>query len=514
MKVKHSMAKILASATAAICAQAAVAGTDVFFNPLTQSAAVAPPNHVNELTQPWVTPAGISQRNLMSMDEVEADVTQSVVRVDTGDNSQSMFDMIAYDPSGKYLFIPHETPIGAGVTRYDLETDTSVILFSGDLNGAQGDWSNDYGAFDPARFTPNGTVWLGEEWSGEGRIIEVMNPFADPADIEIRELHSIANVSHEGIQFSNTHKDAVYYVDENNTGSIYKFVMSKNGDYTKGQTFVLSVDAFAGDPAANYSNSDVRTGLATWVAMTDKDGVPLTTTDPFAPGTQSGRSAADEVGGTPYGRPEDMEISRLRNGKEVIYFTATSEQAVYSVEILSKDKAYVRLFASEFETPKNMGFPATTGVMNSPDNLAIDALGNIYIIEDAPNGSSTGGDIWFARDLDNDGEAESIYHFMSIQASGSEATGMIFSPTEPTKYVVAVQHPDSVNLANVPNGFGDAVWEFDLTEVVPPACEKGGRYSKQYVQACSYNKEVNFIEALEKTCKKKGSHKHKSKHRH
>src|SRR5690606_25519033 len=99
MKVKNSIAKILAGATAAVCAQAALAGTDVFFNPLTQSAAVAPPNHVNELTQPWVAPAGISQRNLMSMDEVEADVTQSVVRVDTGDTSQSMFDMIAYDPS-------------------------------------------------------------------------------------------------------------------------------------------------------------------------------------------------------------------------------------------------------------------------------------------------------------------------------------------------------------------------------------------------------------------------------
>ncbi len=508
MKLKFKLAPCLAIASAALCIQVAEAGTEVYFNPLTQSAAVATPNHINELTQPWVTPAGVAQKNLMSMDEVEADVNQSVVRIDSGDTRQSMFDMIAYDPSGKYLFIPHETPIGAGLSRYDIENDTNVVLFSGDLNGAEGNWANDYGAFDPARFTPNGTVWLGEEWSGEGRIIEVLNPYADPSEIEIRELHSIANVSHEGIQFSKKYNDTVYYVDENNSGSIYKFVMSKKGDYTKGQTFVLSVNEFAGDPAANYSNDDVRTGKATWLPLTDKNGLPLSETDPFAAGSSSGRAAADEVGGTPYGRPEDMEISKLKSGNEVIYFTATSERAVYSVEMLGRDNANVRLFANDAETPKNMGFPLTTAEMNSPDNLAIDALGNIYIIEDAPNGSATGGDIWFARDIDNDGEAESLYHFMSIQVDGSEATGMIFSPTDPTKFVVAVQHPDSVNLANVPDGFGDAVWEFDLEEVVPPVCEKGHWHyaDPNRVRACTKANDYNYVKLLKRAAYKSKKH--------
>lgn len=34
------------------------AGTEPYFQPLTQSSAVATPNHINELNSPWQTPAG------------------------------------------------------------------------------------------------------------------------------------------------------------------------------------------------------------------------------------------------------------------------------------------------------------------------------------------------------------------------------------------------------------------------------------------------------------------------
>lgn len=87
------------------------------------------------------------------------------------------------------------------------------------------------------------------------------------------------------------------------------------------------------------------------------------------------------------------------------------------------------------------------------------------MIEDAPNGSSTGVDIWFGRDTNNDGVAESPDHFMSIRADGSESTGMIFNPRQPTEFVIAVQHPDSTGLAQVSDGLGDAVWQFDLSDV-------------------------------------------------
>jgi secreted PhoX family phosphatase len=163
-----------------------------------------------------------------------------------------------------------------------------------------------------------------------------------------------------------------------------------------------------------------------------------------------------------------MEIGKLRGGNEVMYFAATSEQAIYSVEMTGETSAYVREFASETNTPKNAGFDPTTAVLNSPDNLAQDALGNIYVVEDAPNGDNVGGDIWFIRDRDNDGVAESLDHFLSLQVLGAEATGMIFNPAHPTQFVVSVQHPASTNLEETPEGFGDAIWLFDLEDTIHP----------------------------------------------
>jgi secreted PhoX family phosphatase len=366
-------------------------------------------------------------------------------------------------------------------------------------------------------------------------VIEILDPLgpapADPTaspaseNVSWRVLDSIAKVSHEGINFSVKHPNRViYFIDEWNSGSIYKLVLKEPGNYVLGgQTFVLVVDAFipsGGDPAKNWNEGTnataTRFGEATWVPITDADGKPLPNTlwDPFQNGptadprtqplTRGGRGSADEFGGTPYGRPEDMTIGLLPNGNEILYVATTSEHAAISIEIKSQNRAVVRQFASR-DTPRNDGFLPTTGRLDSPDNLAIDALGNIYIIEDEPNDTSIGGDVWFARDMNNDGVAESLDHFMSLQADGSEATGMAFHPTDPSRFVLAVMHPDSTDLAQVPGGFGDAVWEFDLEDVVPPSCEGPRKHwttfdrkSRSYVRACTYALDFNFVRQLER----------------
>ncbi|WP_432741152.1 alkaline phosphatase PhoX [Methylobacter sp. G7] len=496
------------------CAQTASAGTDVFFNPLTQSAAVAQtPNHVNELNSPWQVPAGVSYENLTSLHEIEADPSQSTVRVPGLGAGASMTDMSAFDPSGRYIFLPHETQYGAGLTRYDRETDKAVNLFRGDMGGQTGNWTNDFGALDPATWTPANTLLVGEEWSGQGRLFEVTNPMANVENGEaviVNELHSIPNVSHEGLRF-NHDGSALYFVDEDRSGSVYKFVPSVHGDYSKGQSFVLRVNGYTGGSSANAgaypnNNPSERSGSATWVAMTDIKGVTLTTADPFDNETRGGRAAADELNGTPFRRPEDVEIGYLKNGHEVLYFTATEELAAYSVEELGHGKAMVRLFADE-STLKNLGQASTTGHINSPDNLAQDALGNIYMVEDAPNGDNVGGDIWFLRDTNNDGIAESVDHFMSLQVKGAENTGMIFNPANPTQFIINVQHPEST--ADQDNGMGDATWLIDINNVVAPLCAADSDDKREHarndhdgknrtVKTCNDSDATNFIKKLTK----------------
>lgn len=498
--------RMTATATALLLAgiNTASAATDVFFNPLTQSAAVAQvPNHVNELNSPWQVPAGVSYKNLTSLHEIESAGDQSTVRVPGLNSNASMTDMSAFDPTGRYVFLPHETQFGAGLTRYDMETDKAINLFHGDGNGEHGDWSADFGALDPATWTPMNTLLVAEEWSGQGRMFEVVNPMADVAageTVVVNELNSIPNVSHEGLRFNHA-GTALYFVDEDHSGSIYKFVPSVAGDYSQGQSFVLAVDAFAGDPSSKGVNAGDRTGMASWIALTDADGVALTSIDPFDNASRGGRAAADEIGGTPFDRPEDVEVGYLRNGHEALYFNATSENAVYSVEELGDGKAMVRLAASETATPKNLGYAGTTGHISSPDNLAQDALGNIYVVEDKPNGDNIGGDVWFLRDANGDGVAESMDHFMSLQVKGAENTGMIFRPGHPTQFIINVQHPESTGDAI--DGQGDSTWLLDLKDVVAPPCVKKehGHHHHHKVKTCSDSDDVNFIKKLIKAGK-------------
>lgn len=572
--MKNLAKSSIAAAIALALAPNASAGTAPFFVPLTEGELVTIPDgfkvpdeegglvplqSVDERNKPWSVPAGVSQTNLISMEEVELSGIGSVVRVDAGNNS-SMFDMLAFDPTGENIFIPHETPFGAGVSRYNMATDQIDILFKGDETGEEGfKADSDFGAFDPVRWTPNGTLIAGEEWAGTGRLVEICDPYATPADptasalqqgncesdssAQWRVLDGLPLTSQEGIAFSIENPDTVmYFVDENNSGAIYKAVFTDAGVMNKAQTFVLSVDAYkdcvenaACDPSENFwvgdNNTSQRTGSANWVPITGPGGSTLEgIQDPtelilddsgnIIRSGLAGRIAADNAGATPYGRPEDATISVSANGYEMIYVAVTAENSVISIEE-TPEGPYVRTFV-DGDTATNVGFPDTNARLNSPDNLAIDSLGNIYVIEDSPNTTqvgAAGGDIWFVRDTDNDGVGESLDHFMSLQVAGSEATGMIFHPVDPTRFVVAVQHPRSTGVSDEDDfsfdseedsdgvrssvGFGDAIWEFDLANVHPPQCTGPrsafmtfNQQSRRWVRACSSQRDFNVIEQM------------------
>jgi secreted PhoX family phosphatase len=140
--------------------------------------------------------------------------------------------------------------------------------------------------------------------------------------------------------------------------------------------------------------------------------------------------------GTNFDRPEDLEIKTLKNGKQMLFVATTTNNKVFSIDLRSDT---VKLFVSR--DTKDMATGAPVGAaFTSPDNLAIDANGNMYIIEDQPGGKQ---DTWFAKDDDNDGVAEAVGKWASLTTLGAEGTGLYFDPFKPNVAYINVQHPSS-----------------------------------------------------------------------
>lgn len=368
-----------------------------------------------------------------------------------GSNSGN-WDMITANQTGpeagRYLFMPFETGQG-GVQRVDLkdsnyDTRTVTIVAPGTQGFVSGDAS---------RWTPWGSYLTAEEsWgsgSTKGRLFEVTNAVSAAANAgNFVQRTIIPRVSHEGLAFDK--QNALYFVDELNGGSLYKFVSNNpqatNGDdyFASGQTFVLKVGA--GGQFEGTSNPAI-TGAATWVPITDTTGKALPGVSVvLADGTIDGRATAKAVGATGYNRPEDMEIKTLADGTQQIYFTTTDSDddgnpangrgRIYSVDLA---KTKVQMAASNATIDKATG-AAVGSVWRNPDNLAIDADGNIYIVEDQDGGLA---DIWFMFDSDDDGVAESVGRWASLSTLGAEPTGLYFDPFNPTIAYVNVQHPAS-----------------------------------------------------------------------
>lgn len=359
---------------------------------------------------------------------------------------------------GRYLFTVFETG-QSGVQRQDLWTGSVETIWQSPAPGG-------HVAFDASYWTPWGTFITAEEsWataaggstSPYGRLFELKNPTTAPgivdpvtvlsnAGADFQHANVIPRVSHEGIQFD--YVGNMYFIDELNGGSIYKYspnvdfrdVVAGRADYfAKGQTFVLRV----GD-----GSTPNAVGAYTWVALTDDNGkgLPgtLTITDANGVTSLDGRNTTDlpAFKGTDYQRPEDLLIQKVR-GREYLYVATTTTNEVYRLDLRAQT---ISVFANRATADLATG-AAIGSALASPDNLAIDQEGNIYVIEDRNGGSDD--DIWFAKDLNRDGDlfdaGEGLARWASNGTPGSEFTGLYFDPFDKRRAWVNIQHPSSGN---------------------------------------------------------------------
>jgi sugar lactone lactonase YvrE len=380
-----------------------------------------------------------------------------------GSPNSGNWDMLTVNETGwrrgRFLFTVFETG-QAGVQRHDLKTGRTDTIWYSPAPG-------DHVSFDPSFWTPWGTFVTAEEsWctavtgcttNPYGRLFELRDPLWAPgikepltafsnAGADFEHKNVIPRTSHEGIQWDNDGN--MYFVDELNGGNLYKYTPKAKFQFVKlgwadyfaaGQTFVLRV----GD-----GNTPNATGAYSWIPITDVNGAALpgalTVTDPNGVTSVDARNTTNlpAFKGTDYQRPEDMQIQRVR-GREYLYVTTTSTSEVYRLDLKNRQ---IGVFVNRNTIDLATGLPVGSA-LGGPDNLAVDGDGNIYVVEDQEGGVND--DIWFAKDLNKDGDltdpGEGIGRWATNGAVGSEFTGLYFDPFDKRRAWVDIQHPDSGN---------------------------------------------------------------------
>lgn len=361
--------------------------------------------------QPLVAPDGLTQQ--LVADETVLDIYGGADDL-TDMNVQNETGVRA----GRYLYRTHEVGSNGALSVVDLQTGVAKVI------AQDAGWRR----LDGLEWTPWGTILFAEETTG-GRLFEA---FLDPADptkvVKVEERRELGILRHEGI--GAMADGTVFVIDELNGGSLFRFVPTMRGDLSDGQLYALKVTGLD-DAEQKWSSSTYlqKAGAFEWVAL-DMDQVVV-----------DADKAADAVGATEFGRPEDVEIIG-----QTVYVANTSEDRVVAIDL---EKNVINTFVHAGDNvPVESRGAGVTG-FNSPDNLAKSADGRLWIVED-----NVPSDIWATQpDADGDGSADEVELFASLKDPGAEISGIYFGQ-DPKSLFFNVQHPEKA--------LADGTWKITL----------------------------------------------------
>src|SRR5262245_4269274 len=329
-------------------------------------------------------------------------------------NNADMHTMNEGGPDkGRFLYHTLETTPG-GVSVTDLVTGVSRFL------AQRADWER----FDGIVWTPWNTILAAEEVNPSSRADPDVPQATGGLVYEIDPETGVATVrpalgamAHEGIRVGSDGN--VYEGEDDGPGHVFKFVPDIKGDLSSGQLYALKITNDVGD----------RTGDAVWVPL-DRNAVQV-----------DANTEAIAKGATGYSAVEDLEIGSStgddHRGNHTLFVAVSGEDRILAVDLNGHGSADV--VVSDY-VRKGVNAPAD---FDSPDNVALDRAGNLYITED-PGGSAPsktlGDDVWFAPFNQQSGaQALPIQRFFSITDCNAEPSGLYMSISNRTLFV-SLQH--------------------------------------------------------------------------
>lgn len=338
---------------------------------------------------------------------------------------QDNFDFTGFMPIAAssvngYLSINHElTPVG-GVTAMNINFNTATKLWQ--KNGAvalnftpfAGTARNCSGGL-----TPWGNIITCEEevstadanadgYNDIGWHVET-NPATKTV---VRKLWAMGNGAKENVVIHPNMRTA-YFGNDANPGYLYKYVATTIDDLSAGLLYVYT---------------GPKTGNGNWVLINN-----TTVAD-----RNSTMTLAGAAGATAFNGIEDVEIGP--DGK--IYLAVKGENRVY--RLLDSDplsgtttslmETYV---GNASYNITHAGGTVSTAWGTGNDNLAFDAQGNLWVLQDGGNNY-----IWVV--MSNHTQAVPNVKLFGIAPAGSEPTGITFTPDYKFLFM-SFQHPNATN---------------------------------------------------------------------
>lgn len=371
------------------------------------------------------------------------------------------FDFTGYVPVGNsstngYLSINHE---GSSMAT------SGVSMLTIDFNAASKLWN--VSAKNPVNFgpvvgtfnncsggvTPWNTIITCEEntptaptdSNNDGYLDFGWNVEINPATRTVKDqngdgtpdkLWRMGRIKHENVVVAPDQRTVYEGADDGSANSfVYKYVATTPGNLANGNLYVLQL------------NGPVATATAgTWLQVPNTTPAECNTTT----------ATALALGATSFSGVEDIEINPVTGQ---VYFTAKGPGSIYRFTDTGATGTTIsnfQLFVGNSPAVPNQAYTINygSGSISEPwgsgnDNLTFDSQGNLYVLQDGSRNH-----VWVVRPCHT--PASPAVELFAVTPTGSEPTGMTFSPDERFMFI-SLQHPSSSNTLATPDAAGQPV---------------------------------------------------------